>query len=379
MHGHSRSNARPALVRRRQHRGGSWPQPLSLDQADNFAGSVRDHRCATLAQPYLMVEEKQFRVAPPLLQLRKSEIEHFSRCAIIQRPVQSVGVQRLGRASGWNHNTFALHHPVGCQRQIFHRVWTFERIRRGSQDCHIVRTIYDHQFGSNKPGTSRRIVQQNVCLASAQLAQHVCCREEISLLVDEEAVSVEQVVIAPVRRSPIGRSLIHGIDDRAYGVGQQRVVRGIFGRSVNRRKQENASQREECCDDRSADEFQSHEGAGRKPSPTTNSVAQRRRNTIDLKDSSAAAGNSFKALQSIRVRCAAVVPSKIAARRPTESYACSCCGESAGARTQTRLNTLATRGGCAVESLLFPDLETWSGRATVPGCLQDKKGNSLCE
>jgi len=261
-----------------------------------------------------MVEEKQFRVTPPLLQLRKSEIEHFSRCAIIQRPVQSVGVQRLSRTRGWNNNTFAFHHPVGCQRQIFNCVWTFERIRRGSEDCDIVRAIYDHQLGSDKPGPSRRIVQQNIRLASPQLAQDVRCRDEIPLFVDEETVSVEKVVIAPIRRSPVRGRLIHGIDDRAYGIGQQRVVRGIFGRSVNRRKQENASQRGECCDDRSADEFQSHEGAGRTPSPTTNSVAQRGRNTIDLKDSSAAAGNSFKALQSIRVRRAAVVPSKITAR-----------------------------------------------------------------
>src|SRR5580704_3415993 len=49
------------------------------------------------------------------------------------------------------------------------------------------------------------------------------------------------------------------------------------------------------------------------------------------------------------------------------------CGEQPDARTQAQFNTLATRGGCAVESLLLLDLETWSGRATVPGCLQDKK------
>jgi hypothetical protein len=50
---------------------------------------------------------------------------------------------------------------------------------------------------------------------------------------------------------------------------------------VNREKRESARQREERFDNRSADEFQSHEGDGRTPFPTTNSLAQRLNSTMD--------------------------------------------------------------------------------------------------
>jgi hypothetical protein len=154
----------------------------------------------------------------------------------------------------------------------------FEWIRRRSQYGHIVIPIYNHQRSQNKPGWPRRLAKQNVRLASVKRAKDVRRGDEVALFVDEEAVPVEKVVIAP-----LGRSLIHGIDNRANGSRQQRIVCGHAGHCMHCQGPQNASNGGERFGDPFAIQF--HGDTGKVPSPTATSIAEPPGSAIDLWDS----------------------------------------------------------------------------------------------
>ena len=109
--------------------------------------------------------------------------------------------------------------PGGRERQVGDREAAFEGIGSGAEDDDVVIRIHGGHIGAKEARGAGGRGEHDVRLAAADAAEDMGGGDEIALVIDEEAVAVEEITIAAV-----GGGLVHGIDDGADGGGKSSVA-----------------------------------------------------------------------------------------------------------------------------------------------------------
>src|SRR5208282_1042051 len=78
VHGYNRSQAGALFLHRVHHGHGASMQPASFDQAHHLMRFAGDHGCSAIAEKNIVVEEKDFRVRPPFIELSRPVFNDFS-------------------------------------------------------------------------------------------------------------------------------------------------------------------------------------------------------------------------------------------------------------------------------------------------------------
>src|SRR5271168_2038050 len=114
-----------------------------------------------------------------------------------------MGIEVPGRIDGCGERGATSRQSFDGESQESDFVSADEGIGRCAQYGDIVIAVQRDERGGQKAGRPGGWAKQNVGLASAKLAQNVRGSDQVALLVDEEAVAIEEVAIAAIGGSRV--------------------------------------------------------------------------------------------------------------------------------------------------------------------------------
>ncbi len=160
--------------------------------------------------------------------------EDFAGRAVLPGNFESIGVLQPGRMKRQGNHGLTVECWFACQRKKGYFVNTGEGIGSGEENGHIVFWVRGDDGRLNELRRAVGAADENVGLAAvAKSLQDVRDREEVALIVNEEAVAKEAVVV-PARGWRSIQLINHGTD----GGGESRVVGRVLGNRADRQAAE---------------------------------------------------------------------------------------------------------------------------------------------